>query len=88
MSFRSGVKNPGAPLRQEGAGWLGIEVAGAIGGYVFKPDNRPDELIGVAIFRDRESYRDPREDPQGRAQVGPTVDQHAGADGRQSKLYS
>ena len=36
---------------------------GAIGGYIFKPDGRPDELIGVAVFRDRESYRENGSDP-------------------------
>ena len=36
---------------------------GAIGGYLFKPDGRPDELIGVAVFRDRESYRANASDP-------------------------
>ena len=36
---------------------------GAIGGYIFKPDGRPDELIGVAVFRDRESYRANGSDP-------------------------
>ena len=36
---------------------------GAIGGYIFKPDGRPDELIGVAVFRDRESYRANASDP-------------------------
>ena len=41
-------------------------VKGAIGGYLFRPDNRPGELIGVAVFQDRESYaanaRDPAQD--------------------------
>ena len=36
---------------------------GAVGGYIFKPDGRPDELIGVAVFRDRESYRANASDP-------------------------
>ena len=39
------------------------KVRGAIGGYVFRPDNAPDQLVGVAIFRDRESYRANAADP-------------------------
>ena len=37
---------------------------GAVGGYLFKPDRRAGELIGVAVFRDRESYRANGEDPE------------------------
>jgi quinol monooxygenase YgiN len=33
------------------------KVPGAVGGYLFKSESRPGELIGVAVFRDRESYR-------------------------------
>jgi len=39
------------------------KVRGAIGGYVFRPENAPGQLIGVAIFRDRESYRANADDP-------------------------
>jgi quinol monooxygenase YgiN len=39
------------------------KVRGAIGGYLFKPDGRPGELIGVAVFRDQESYRANADDP-------------------------
>jgi hypothetical protein len=39
------------------------KVRGAVGGYVFKSESRPGELIGVAIFRDQESYRANGEDP-------------------------
>ncbi len=31
-------------------------VQGAIGGLVMKPDGSSDELIGVAIFEDKQSY--------------------------------
>ncbi len=31
-------------------------VKGAIGGLVMKPDGSSDELIGVAIFEDKQSY--------------------------------
>ena len=29
---------------------------GAIGGFLFRPEVEPSELIGVAIFQDKESY--------------------------------
>ena len=29
---------------------------GAIGGFVMRPDNAPNTLIGVAVFRDKESF--------------------------------
>ena len=32
------------------------EVQGAIGGLVMKPDGSSNELIGVAIFEDKQSY--------------------------------
>ena len=32
-------------------------VAGVRGGYVLKPDNARNELIGVAVFEDQDSYR-------------------------------
>ena len=31
-------------------------VQGALGGFLFKPDAKPDELIGVAIFESKDSY--------------------------------
>lgn len=40
------------------------KVPGAVGGYLFRPDNRPGELIGVAIFRDRQSYVANADDPE------------------------
>lgn len=42
----------------------GPVVPGAIAGYLLRPENRPDELIGVAIFADRESYLANASDPQ------------------------
>jgi hypothetical protein len=40
------------------------KVRGAIGGYLFKPDKRSGELIGVAVFRDRQSYQANAQDPE------------------------
>lgn len=39
------------------------QVEGALGGYVMRPDNRPGELIGVAMFRDKASYLANADDP-------------------------
>jgi hypothetical protein len=32
------------------------KVKGALGGFLLKPDDKPGELIGVAIFADKVSY--------------------------------
>ncbi len=32
------------------------QTPGAIGGFLFKPDGKPEEFIGVAVFQDKESY--------------------------------
>jgi len=32
------------------------QTPGAIGGFLFKPDEKPDEFIGVAVFQDKHSY--------------------------------
>ena len=42
----------------------GRQVPGYVTTYVLRPDERPDELILVAIFRDRESYRANADDPE------------------------
>jgi quinol monooxygenase YgiN len=39
-------------------------VQGFHAGYLFQPDRSSDELIGVAIFADRESYRKNATDPK------------------------
>ncbi len=39
-------------------------VTGFEAAYLFKPDRQSDELIAVAIFRDRASYRKNAEDPE------------------------
>ena len=40
------------------------KIKGAIGGLLMKPDNRSGEMIGVAIFEDRESYAANADDPE------------------------
>jgi quinol monooxygenase YgiN len=39
------------------------QVAGAVAGYLFKLEGKPNELIGVAVFTDRESYFASAKDP-------------------------
>ncbi|MBI4299206.1 MAG: antibiotic biosynthesis monooxygenase [Chloroflexi bacterium] len=40
------------------------KVKGAIAGYVMKPDSKSGELIGVAVFQDKASYRANAERPE------------------------
>ena len=42
----------------------GPRVPGAMGGYLMRPLNRPDEVIAVAIFADRATYEANANDPQ------------------------
>jgi hypothetical protein len=42
----------------------GPRVKGARASYLLKPDRETGELIGVAIFDDRETYRANAEDPE------------------------
>ena len=39
-------------------------VKGAVGGFLFKPDDTSDELIGIAVFQDRASYSANADDPE------------------------
>ena len=39
------------------------KVKGAMDGYVYKPDNSPEELVAVAVFSDKDTYRANAEDP-------------------------
>ncbi|HET6320184.1 MAG TPA: antibiotic biosynthesis monooxygenase [Chloroflexota bacterium] len=42
----------------------GRRIEGYVASYVLRPDQHPDEVILVAIFRDRESYRANASDPE------------------------
>ena|SRR5436190_21905704 len=42
----------------------GRQVDGFVASYVLRPDERPDELILVAIFRDPDAYRANASDPE------------------------
>jgi len=37
---------------------------GVVTSFVLRPDNHPDELIGVAVFRDKASYTANANDPE------------------------
>jgi len=39
------------------------KVKGAVGAYVLRPDNKTDEMVLIAIFEDRQTYRLNAEDP-------------------------
>ena len=40
------------------------KIKGAVYSLVLKPDNKPDELVGVAIFPDKASYKANADDPE------------------------
>lgn len=47
--------------------WLrerGSNIRGFVTSYIVKPEKNPGEIIGVAIFEDRESYYANAEDPE------------------------
>ena len=51
-------------LNDEFAAERGRRISGYVGSYVFRPDNNPGQLILVAIFSDRETYRANADDPE------------------------
>ena len=40
------------------------KVKGAIAEFLMKPDNKPGEMIGVAVFQDKASYMANGDDPE------------------------
>ena len=40
------------------------QVKGSGAGYMYRPDNSPDELIMVVAFQDKESYQANAQDPE------------------------
>lgn len=40
------------------------KVKGALAGLVMKPDGKPGDLIGVAVFEDKAAYRANADDPE------------------------
>jgi len=51
-------------LNDEWTQGRGRQVDGFVASHVLHPDNRPDELLLVAVFRDRDSYRANASDPE------------------------
>ena len=54
-------------LQQMNAEWeqgRGREVPGYMATYVLRPDNQQDEVIMLAVFKDRETYRANASDPE------------------------
>ena len=41
----------------------GPKVPGALAGYVLRPVNAPDQLIGIAVFQDEKTYDANADDP-------------------------
>ncbi len=64
MHVKAGHHEQLQKLNDEWTQGRGGQVAGYVASYVFRPDTRPDELVLVAIFQDRESYRANAEDPE------------------------
>ena len=40
------------------------KVAGAIAGFILKPDNSPGELVGFGVFKDKASHLANADDPE------------------------
>lgn len=64
MKVKEGAENRIAELMEEWERDVRPDVPGALGGYLMKPDNANGELVGVAVFEDRESYRANAESPK------------------------
>jgi quinol monooxygenase YgiN len=64
MHVKAGHAEQLQQLNDEWTQGRGAQAAGYVASYVFRPDTRPDELVLVAIFQDRASYRANAEDPE------------------------
>jgi hypothetical protein len=56
MKVKSGKEAEGIACFQDWEKDRQPNADGAIGGFVMRPDNTPNTLIGVAMFRDKASY--------------------------------
>ncbi len=56
MIPKAGKEEDIRELFEEWGQTRGKTVPGVVAGYVMKPERSPGELIGVAVFTDRESY--------------------------------
>ncbi|MCA1646043.1 MAG: antibiotic biosynthesis monooxygenase [Chloroflexi bacterium] len=64
MRVKPGRQEQLQKLNDEWVDRRGRQVSGYVASYVLRPDNQPDELILLAIFKDRESYRANASDPE------------------------
>ena len=64
MKVRSGQSDRAVELFKEWERERQPNVKGAVGGYVLKPDEEPDELVAVAVFEDKASYTANAGDPE------------------------
>ena len=63
MKLKAGQEQNAVDLFREWERDRKPKAKGAIGGYLFKPDNRAGELIGFAVFSDKDSYVANADDP-------------------------
>ena len=64
MKVKPGQTQQAVDLFQEWERDRQPNVKGAIGGLVMRPENRSDELVGVAIFQDKAAYTANADDPE------------------------
>ena len=63
MQVKRGQEQRVAQLFKEWEQERKPKVKGAVTGFLLKPDNRPDVMIGVAVFADKASYAANADDP-------------------------
>ncbi len=64
MQVKPGQLDRLKELTQEWERDLKPHIDGVVGNLLLHPDAKADELVGVAVFRDRESYRAYLNNPQ------------------------
>ena len=63
MKVKSGQESKVADIFKEFERDRQTNIKGIVGGFIMKPDNFTGELIGVAVFQDRATYRANADDP-------------------------
>lgn len=63
MRPKSGQEQAVVQLFEEWSRERGYRLQGSIASYLFHPEKSPEQLIGVAIFQDKETYVKNAEDP-------------------------
>jgi quinol monooxygenase YgiN len=64
MRIKPGAEQQVLSLMEEWERDRKPKIRGALGSYLFRPDKRSNELIGVAVFRDQDTYRANGNDPE------------------------